>query len=170
VAGTDGGIYYSADGKTWSLGDIASSINIIDVQYAHGLWVAVGKGAYYSTDGKTWTEILNGAYIFSCVHNANGIWIISSPDGAGTWYSTNGRNWNMSTGVNGFSAIHYAHGVWVGGSHSALYYSADGKMWSPSNITVGYNISKIHNANGIWVATTYDPTLQPVYSISKTIT
>jgi hypothetical protein len=87
---SNGGLYYSTDGKTWTKSNITSGYfnSVTSVYNANGIWVAVGYnniGLYYSTDGKTWTQSNITSGIFSSAYNANGIWV--AVGGNGLYYS-----------------------------------------------------------------------------------
>ena len=65
VVGAGNGIYYSADGKTWTQSNIVDVTSVM-VDYYAGVWVACltmasENGLYYSIDGKEWFESNDGA-------------------------------------------------------------------------------------------------------------
>ena len=85
MASAINGLYYSADGKTWTQSNITNEVYAI--YNANGIWVAGswGTGLYYSIDGKIWTQNNVTSGIFNAVYNANGIWVAAG--GNGLYYS-----------------------------------------------------------------------------------
>lgn len=105
VCSTSSGLYYSTDGKTWTLSNIeASSNRFVDhIFYECGIWLAfTHDGVYYSTDGRTWTlsnitESLLGYQTQNRgkqVAYGNGMWMVVSDKNSKcytsiTWASSN---------------------------------------------------------------------------------
>ena len=117
-----GYIQWSTDGLIWnnslspelSLDTLRSRVN-----YANGLWHAVGAGTdsssiLWSSDGKTWnpsvnssninsSNIFNGTGFNSIVYGKN-VWVAcgfnSSHSAYSMIYSTDGSNWNPNVSIN----------------------------------------------------------------------
>ena len=131
VAATDGGIYYSADGKVWTLSNMIYVC--INFHCANGIIVAAtaSKGLYYSTDGINWTQTNITSGGFNAVYNANGIWVAGSSKNLGLYYSTDGINWTQTNITSGdFYCFRNINGLFITGE----LYSTDGKTWEWSNV------------------------------------
>lgn len=175
VAGGDGKLCWSDNGKTWqpATGSF-SNIYFKDIHYADNLWIACSsEGIWWSSDGKSWTQGTNGTNVlsdnFNEVSYGNGLWV------AGSWqniyWSSDGKIWNYATGFSrgcSFSAINFDGESW----HIAfddqyrnfgICSSSDGKEWIKSTTDFGqYNIIQsiafgrgawIACGNGIWIST-----------------
>lgn len=147
--GGSAGIYYSTDGKKWSIDLTNTNITdtiFYDVNNANGLWIATGaSGIYYSTNGMNWTQSSDTrAY---CSYNACGIWTVGTS--AGIYYSTNGTSWTLSDMTASCNNICYGNGVWVSCENNKVWYSTNAINWTLSNITSEY-CDTIWYANGIW--------------------
>ena len=155
VAGSNNGLYYSTDGKTWTQSNITNLI--YTVYYANDTWFAGGNNILcYSTDGQVWTrnslDIPGGDFI--TILYVNGLWIASDELGRRVFCSENKYSkecFIINYVETYFEAIYYANKLYVGGSNkNGLYYSTNGKEWIRSNITSG-NFNSICYANGLWV-------------------
>lgn len=160
VMGTDSGIYYSTDGKSWPHSNITSG-EFRSIANANGLWVAgsyegtgSGKGIYYSTDGKSWTQsnLTNTSNNYGTIVNANGLWVSGTYYSKGICYSTDGKTWTQSSSITSgaICSVAFANGLWLCG-RLGIWYSTDGKSWTQSNLKSG-SIYTIVNANGVWIA------------------
>ena len=155
VAGSEGDIYYSTDGKNW-----IQSISgwFYKIYYANGLWIANDDDEgilYYSTDGKSWTECTIDSFCVNAkqiyYNCANNRWYIIDSNGinhnsydAKSWYKAYGYNSNMQYYI-------FSNGIWVAATSNGLYYSSDCKSWSQSNVTSG-NFRYIYISDGLWIA------------------
>ena len=150
------------------------------ITYTDGLWHAggynSGTGLYYSTDGKTWTlsnlpsgkSSFNDYGTYSAITKANDVWVTGEFGQnnycTGLYYSADGKNWTQSNVTNeSIVFVENANGLWVVGSRGTgnygsscgLYYSTDGKTWMPSNVS-DQGVTFAANANGLLVASGYD--------------
>ena len=73
------GLYWSEDGKTWTLSNISGVSFPGGARYANGLWVACcgdNYGLCWSEDGKTWTRSnITSGYFNGGARYANGLWV-----------------------------------------------------------------------------------------------
>ncbi|MDR0656293.1 MAG: glycoside hydrolase [Treponema sp.] len=157
-------IYSEDNGATWSSTDLPA-YNYSAFRYANGVWLAGGnndKGIQYSANGKTgWTDsntTSKNFYWFEYAE-ADSIWVAESNNGL--YYSENdGQTWvksNVPTDSWNFS-IWYNGGTWVAGSgfnsstndSAGIWYSNDGKIWQPTNVTDG--ICLAFYTGSLWIA------------------
>ena len=122
VMNTSAGIYYSTDGKAWTVSNIATGTSNKSY-FADGIWLAdCGGKIYYSTDGKTWTD--SGAAIgnVECIYYINGLYIIS--DENAVYYSKDYIIWTKSLDacISGI-AMSKSDGMLMGVSPDGLYRS-----------------------------------------------
>lgn len=151
------GMCYSNDGITWEDCTIDSDPAVKYINYANGLWTAMGGGFHCSFDGKTWntisgfstTESISSSGYFT--YYANGLWIASFS--INTYYSSDGTTWEICDGLTTANqSILYDAGIWVAGNSSkGLYYSVDGMTWTASNVTSG-KVNILLKENGVYVA------------------
>lgn len=161
--GSSGGVgmFWSVDGKTWTLATSGQGVSFRKVLYANGLWVAVSgtiseQGIWWSEDGDTWTQCTDGStFGFWDIYYANGLWVAGSNQG-GTFISTDGKNWERYSSITTCYSIWYSNGMWIAGTSNGLAYSEDleNDGWSRTDITSG-NFWSVRYANGMWVATSY---------------
>lgn len=166
------GVWYSEDGKYWTLSNLGSSAGCTCVCYGKGVWVVGGVRTYYSTDGKTWTAcaLASGISIVPPVHRANSVFYGggrfvafmggTSPTGGGAWYSDDGKTWsrgNLTSSTQAGIAM-WCEGLWVavfgaGLSNKGIWYSTDGINWTISNFDDGGSSfrSVLSYADGLWV-------------------
>ena len=113
-----------------------SSVNINNIVYGNGKFVAVGDSGYvcYSTDGVSWTEIttFTAEKIVGITYGSNKFVCV---DYQGyTFYSTNGINWT-SGGRAYYStspySIYYGNGKFlIGNTSGRTFYSTNGTSWT----------------------------------------
>lgn len=139
----------SPDGITWSSRTIG--INVTDVEYAVGLFVAVGDsgGVATSPDGITWTT--RAAFSSPTYKNltsicyGNGVFVavgqnctlVTSVDGI-TWFSGVG---GTGTATPAFTAVEFIAGNFIAVATNeyetnTIFMSKDGSVWLP-NTTLG---------------------------------
>ena len=174
-AGATSGIYYSLNGMTWSASN-APLDTVMPIEYNDGLFIAycgsrpTDFGIQYSTDGKTWTQsnITNLAIVYMAYNGE--VYIATAQDyqnGAYVYhdlYSADGKTWSIiASGAGGLgSPSSDGNGLFVA-SRSGIRYSTDGKIWTLSNITIGYIRTFYDNTiaytqkcllykDGLWVA------------------
>jgi hypothetical protein len=149
-------VYYSLDGKNWTLSE--SSFRMETLSYADGVWIASSPPyndgeMYYSTDGINWQS--SGTLVGSLtgIKRANGLWVIIGTKGS--YYSTDGTSWNECKGTySGANYVDYANGIWLSYTNKSgggIYYSYDGINWARSEMT-SESIKNIVYGNGMWVA------------------
>lgn len=168
VAAANDGLYYSVDGKIWTLSNITDSSYA--VSYANGLFVAVAGGYSschfcYSTDGKTWTKnnaITIHAQNVNCLKFLNDKWFAGFGY-YGYYYSLDGKTWtkgttNSNNSSNTVYDIEYANGIYViaGASSWTLKYSVDGITWSSTALSPTLNgaANCVCYKDGLWEANT----------------
>lgn len=154
VAGTDNGLYYSIDGKTWTQSNITSNVNTLG--NAMGLWVAnVGDDFYKSIDGKVWSQISipQTEYAFG-IASFNGLWYFLGSE-SGLYYSTDCQTWIQAIGSGSFMCIGelkgrlVISGMNIETGEILYYYSTDGKTWIKSDTEVNEMSYAIYEENGI---------------------
>lgn len=141
VSNTNGRIYSTTDGSTWtSVASSASSLRCIT--FGAGRLVAGGSGGALttSTDGLTWTPVSSGVSAFIIgLDYVNGRFFASGTGGT-ILTSTDGLQWT-ATNTNGNTAniqnVAYGNGLYVapaqGGSTTtgrAILTSTDGVNWT----------------------------------------
>lgn len=130
VAGTDEGIYYSEDGKTWTKSSSLSSSSIYSIYYGNGIWVAAtDMSLCYSENGKDWTRSPDSIETHNDVYYAEGYWVSVADDDM-IHYSTDGKNWEESYLItstyescmgSNLGTIRYGDGMWVAISKECNY-------------------------------------------------
>ena len=164
VAVSNSGIYSSSDGKTWTS---RHSGTYKDVFYAKGVWIAAGQYIMKSTNGTSWSAKLQATdlgggqstYIYQCVYQARGKWIVGR-DGWHMVCSTNGGDsWSDVPECHDYMLgphiIYYANGMWVAGSNDylGLAYSKDnGNTWGFTSISEG--VKNVLYTDDRWIVTT----------------
>ena len=133
VVGAGNGIYYSADGKTWTQSNIVDRpINTI---YRQKYWYAVanqGGILLKSEDGRTWEE--TDLPVFTHMVKAGGIFVGCGLYCDGVYYSEDGDTWLQSNlNTSSTSRVYYVDGVWFVSYENDVYYSLDGKEWEVSD-------------------------------------
>ena len=155
VAGTENGLYYSEDGKTWTQSNITAG-SFGAVAHGNGLWVAgFGNGLYYSEDGKTWTQSnITASGWGRGIAYADGLWV-AAVNTTGLYYSTNGKVWIQSNVTSAtVYCVLFANGRWIAGAKDSRgKYSLDGKTWSEFSSSRGYNnLQNVCHNDGLLVA------------------
>lgn len=143
VTGGASGHFYSEDGITWTLSNLALSTH--DLICSDGILVTstTDGGIYYSTDGMVWTQsdipILTEDYYN--LNNCGCMWFACSNSGDGLfYYSKNGAEWSL-VNIDGFIRPNvynmvYYRGAWFtlmseGGDYNyKLRYSKDCATWT----------------------------------------
>lgn len=173
VAGSFGnGLWWSEDGKAWTQVSKNTTVKILDIYYANGIWLTsisynIGievSTIWWSEDGKNWNDSsgLSSARATSFYY-ANGLWVAScdymgSGSGGGLWSSTDGKAWSkgsFSTEI-GSGKVHYFNNIWLAGYSAGvgILYSEDGNTWT--KISVGGDITSLYSANGVCVACSFN--------------
>ena len=95
------GVYYSKDGKTWSVSSEIQYIHCYNAEYDadHNIWCVstYNHGVAYSTDGITWTYNAPGtaSNYFTHIIYRNKMWVgMTYSDGL--YFSKDGVNWSQS--------------------------------------------------------------------------
>jgi hypothetical protein len=158
------GLWYSEDGKDWTMVEGTSDKGFGVIVYENGLWLAsddetsFGTSIYYSEDGKTWTQGSGTTGRFNNIKYANGVYVATSETigtqtavgyQGGVFYSEDGKTWTKAVAKSAY-ALEFAHGVWVAALADGLYSSYDGKSWAKSDYSslCGW----VKNVNGLWLA------------------
>ena len=136
--------------------NIAEGVSIFGVTGTHS---GGSGGASGFPNGTEWTQSNITTGTFSCIYNANGIWLAGeSSNDLGFYYSTDGKMWSKGSFANGSTQFGTVYDFsYIGNTYvmaeqrQGLTYSTDGKTWTQSNITSS-NIRSICNANGILLA------------------
>lgn len=87
--GTSQGLWWSADGKSWSQSSTGLSLDVSELKYIRGKWVASCKnsGIYTSKNGVTWSAVnqfFGAIGHVRSVFYANGTWLAVASSGTGT--------------------------------------------------------------------------------------
>jgi hypothetical protein len=165
MADTQGRIYSSADGITWTLRFTDPSARFLErVRYKNNIWVVVGDTAagvqgcvFTSTDGINWsggnigtaTNVIGVDYsptlnLWVAVGSAGAIWTTSDP--AGTWTNT-------TSGAASRYNIYWdsSLSLFITGGVDLIETSTNGTTWTP-RAPVGF-------AENVWGITKVDDTL-----------
>ena len=176
---SDGGLWWSTDGETWTSSNITKGANS-PVMYQNGVWITSvnSRGLWYSSDGKTWTQsnITSGHILYGYDAMAYGagkflIILYNPPEKPAShlYTSTDGKSWDLIELYDempiGYS-VFYSDGKWV---HIANDYSAftstDLTTWTRVSSWSTYKhiryISKVKDvylfasdsSSGIWYST-----------------
>lgn len=138
------GEWWSEDGKHWSRDNVP--VNLEDMVYGNGVYVASGTGIYYTPPNTPWQPASTAAVqnlMFYSVEFANGLFVAGSLNN-GLWYSTDGANWTQVTsGANlTFTCVKYANGIWLASSsNGGLFISTNG-----IDFTLILNVNTILNS------------------------
>jgi hypothetical protein len=153
-----GSLHWSSDGSNWSNANSGGLIQVNDVTYGNGRWVAVGvngveENISYSGDGSNWSNAspLWFEYQGNKIIYANNLWVAvgkSSASNNTVLYSGNGSNWsnavsggfNVPLAENGGNNVAYGNGLWVAVGNginlldptynNTIIYSGNGSNWS----------------------------------------
>ena len=146
-----GGIYTSASGQSWSQALPGTIYDFLDVIYAGGRFVAVGKigTVFTSTDGLSWTAHSgpNNSDLHGVAYG-DGRYVAVGGGGT-TAYSSDGSDWQQGGTVDGeledvtygqkpggtgiFVAVGWQYDSSSGTDQPKVYYSADGSSWTPAS-------------------------------------
>ena len=130
VLPTDDGLYYSNDGKVWTLSNITDGMEYSKVINANGIWLAATDiKLYFSNDGKEWTVNENNSMSGRKIAYSNGIWLRGDVSTNGIFYSTDSIIWKYDDSItaNVYAFVN-ANGIWVAATDNGLYYSI---TWAP---------------------------------------
>lgn len=155
VATTDMKVYYSTDGKEWSIG-ITADANFVSIFNLNGIWIANKdrNRFYYSTDGITWTQG-DQNLSFSEICYKNNLYVALSSDlNSGIYYSTDGKTWTVCSSSHMYKICN-EDGIWVACGDDKTGYSIDGKTWTINRNVTGY-FNSIYFANGTYVIGNYN--------------
>jgi hypothetical protein len=155
VPSTYGAVAYGT-GHGWVVrSPLPAGVEVYDVVYAKGTFVAVGAGAAMtSEDGINWdvstiagrptlveVEYLNNQFV------AVGLWgvIVTSTDGV-RWRRA------MTESFTNLSGIAYGNGRYVAvGENGAAFVSTDGQRWEQHDLKLGLFNAKVIYANGEFI-------------------
>lgn len=151
----DGCIYYSTDGKTWTLSSTFKSTStssyFINVVYGNGVFLAMESSGliYGSTDGNIWENYYSTGTNATKIEYINGYFIVRIyPASYHFFFSTDGKTWtSISIRNEAYSSMlkyfAYGKGIWVANDYGYtatgynLAYSTDLKTWIASDMTDG---------------------------------
>lgn len=152
----------STDATTWSTTNINTGNSIFSIDFGNSVWAAAGAySERTTTDGVTWTSFTNnvgfGTSYSRTIAYGNGLWVISSREGAQIKTSTNLVSWD--TQVSNFastiaiSSIKYGNNLWVATGNNQMRVSTDAITWTTVTSNFGNTgIGTIGYGNGLWVA------------------
>jgi hypothetical protein len=177
AGGTDGTLFSSPDGKSWTSRRAALNDSTHSMAYGNSTFVSVGSpgaatslGGYRlltSTDGITWTQVgPSGSMgsLSSVVYTSGEGFVAVGSDGSGSTptglvvSSPDGVTWTQDVDASvptaGLSAVTYGDGLFVaGGPQGSLYTSPDGTVWTPqSSPDPNADFSLLAFGNGLFVA------------------
>lgn len=149
-------------GQRWDFVE-ADRINLRDVTYGQGLWVAVGDvlNIRTSPDAITWTDrtspLTTGNFIDIAFANSVFVAVASSAPNRAIW-SSDGITWNLPTTeptISGGAGIAYGNGKWVISASTSSSISTDnGVTWTSYSFTSIGIVTGLSFTNGLFVATT----------------
>ena len=161
VAGNEGWIATSTDGKIYSLANVAMNTvtSINEIAYHNGLYAYVASAGQIatSTDGVEWTQqTSNTASNLIALIYANG-WLAGGAGGV-LRSSTDGFEWaNVSSGTTSIiNDIAYSAGddlyVMVGGGGMIRTSTDGGQTWDTRTSGTASAFNKVEYANGVFIA------------------
>jgi hypothetical protein len=149
-------------GQRWDFVN-GASINLRDVTYGQGLWVAVGDTVNIRTspDAITWTTrispLTTGTLIDIAFANSVFVAVVSSAPNRAIW-SSDGITWNLPTiepAITGGAGIAYGNGKWVISAGTSSSISTDnGVTWTSYSFTSIGTVTGLSFTNGLFVAST----------------
>lgn len=156
VVGSDNGLYYSIDGKTWIQSNVTSG-EPSKIMYGGNIWLAnIDDSLYYSTDGKTWTQSEKKIYLIDYL---NYTWIGQNISDLVTYYSSDGLSWEPIGYDYNVMEICYGNNMWVASDLNGVSYTPNWMTddWSQCIMTLDWNnlrviFTKIRYGNNMWVA------------------
>lgn len=152
-------VIYSEDGVNWTAGvdvngniPFGSSGAMLYMNYAGGLWVAVGdpnttngESMVWSSDGKTWNYGTGEKFGTSAssfgevVVYADGIWVAGGTSENTLLWSYDGKEWNNADNdpfnTGSCNGLFNATGLWLAGGRDGdtgtkIWWSENGKSWT----------------------------------------
>ncbi|RXT04581.1 immunoglobulin-like domain-containing protein [Ammoniphilus sp. CFH 90114] len=150
-------IVTSSNGQDWEkVSGLPSNLELQDVTWGNGLYVAVGLGNYSdnviltSPDGINWTPSSFTSSLATVTWGNQGF-IAVGWDGT-ILTSSNGLSWKKQEAPSTIqeSTIflsRYVNGRYFIGTHNKLFSSTDGKNWTETNVTTRFN-TIIETSNG----------------------
>ena len=120
VGGSNGSMFTSTNGETWTYRLSAFGANFIrSIQYGNGIFVAAGSQntVSTSTDGLTWTNLIVPGYLdfYNVIFNPDeNSWALTD-NGSSIRYSTDLQTWTFRSFVGGIReyAITYGNGKYL---------------------------------------------------------
>jgi hypothetical protein len=125
-------IWTSTNGVDWAPAANPAPVDVAQVVYAGGQFVAVGGGILTSPDGRAWTQ--RSSRGGCCVAYGNGRYVVP---GHPILTSTDGISWTehaAPAGLAPWNSIAFGAGVFVVLAHHAVSTSTDGVDWTPRTI------------------------------------
>lgn len=162
------GIYWSEDGKHWTLSDntTAYHANRNAILYANNVWVITTQteGVLYSTDGKHWHTTDLSGILTTYPTYGNGVWNVGTS--TGTYWSEDLDHWTQSDLTVNIYALDYYNGVWFAGQANGrnLYTSTNGKNWTQKLYVNGAIVVYVKHVHDYWYATFLGSSSVPKYS------
>jgi len=152
----------SSDGMNWSKSSFSPLMNLSDVAFNDGTFVAVGgfgvANIWHSDDGNTWTgvtsdmgfsRVITGGNLFVAVGGGQtNRQIFTSPDGI-TW--TSRTSGSPITDVHPIPDVAYGAGLFVAVDAAQHFYTSSGGLtWTRR--TNSYFAGRVNFANGLFIA------------------
>lgn len=160
VGGANGNLRKTTDGVTWTPIISPITVNIREVRYLNGNFIAVPDSGTitlaYSLDGLTWTATYTGLTTgVGSIAYGNGRYVVISGSATSlVAHSTDLVNWTVGSfpsTANTLNRVIFANGLFVAVGISACFTSADGITWTSRTIPAGTYQDVIY-ANGLYVA------------------
>src|ERR1051326_2320252 len=135
AVGMSGAILTSADGMTWSTHSTNSSLGLVAVTFANGLFVAIGNtiasnSILTSPDGENWTtQFVTGTAGLTSITYGNGLFVATSTSSA-TATSPYAINWHLTAALPSHAwAVTFGNHQFVALNATVASTSADGVTW-----------------------------------------
>lgn len=145
----------SVDGTTWTTAEVPD-VNLLDIAFAAGVYVAVGRGGAIQTspDGMTWTPQTSGTThdLKAIEHDGTSLLAVGA---AGTILeSVDGVTWTAvrAGDPTDFSSVAFGAGVFVASTDRGVSTSTDGQVWTHVAVSGDPRLRDIAFADGRFVA------------------
>ena len=171
AVGYPNAIRTSPDGITWTTQTSPGGAfdTFYSIEYANGVFVAVGDVTATSPDGITWT--LRSPTAYDAVTYGNGKWVALKANTAAI-STDNGATWSVTTGITqlaNVAGVSYGNGVFTAVLSSAvgIVTSSNGTSWTLISVGPASGFANVAFGNQIFLAL---GSLGDIYTSSDALT